>query len=114
MCSSRFTLTEVKELVYWGFAAVTPARWQSLLKYVQEKVEDHYWEADGFNEELLEQSSTTVSDSDSDSDDSVSADSDGSDSISYGSMSSSLPTSSDEVWSLDIDSLMCIINATQK
>ena len=97
MCSSRFTLTEVKELVYQGFAAVTPARWQSLIKHVQEKVEDHYWEADGLNEELLERFIINSSDSDSDSDDSVAADGDGSDSTSYGSKSSSLSTSSDEV-----------------
>ena len=94
MCSSRFTLTEVKELVYQGFAAVTPARWQSLIKHVQEKVEDHYWEADGLNEELLER---FIINNSSDSDDSVSADGDRSNSTSYGSKSSSLPTSSDEV-----------------
>ena len=34
----RFTLTE---LVYQGFEVVTPERWQSLIKHVQEKVEDH-------------------------------------------------------------------------
>ena len=34
----RFTLTEVKELVYQGFEAVTSERWQSLIKHVQEEV----------------------------------------------------------------------------
>ena len=33
---------------------VTPERWQSLIKHVEVKVEDHYWEADGLNEEVLE------------------------------------------------------------
>jgi len=47
----RFT-TKVKELVYQEFEAVTPKRWQSLIKHVQEKVEDHYWEQDGLHEEL--------------------------------------------------------------
>ena len=37
------------------FGIVTPQRWQSLITHVEEKVEDHYWEADGLNEELLEQ-----------------------------------------------------------
>ena len=41
----RFTLTEVKELVYRGFEKVTPERWQSLIRHVEETVEDHYWEA---------------------------------------------------------------------
>ena len=50
----RFTLTEVKELVYQGFEAVTSERWQSLIKHVQEKVKDHYWEQNGIHEELLE------------------------------------------------------------
>ena len=44
----RFTLAEVKELVYQEFEAVTPEQWQSLIKHVQDKVE----EADGLNEEL--------------------------------------------------------------
>ena len=38
-----------------GFGIVTPQRWQSLITHVEEKVEDHYWEADGLIEELLEQ-----------------------------------------------------------
>ena len=38
----RFTLTEVKELVYKGFEKVTPDRWQSLIRHVQEKVNSSY------------------------------------------------------------------------
>ena len=45
-------LLEVKRLVYEGFEIVTPQWWQSLIKHVEEKVEDHYWVADGLNEEL--------------------------------------------------------------
>ena len=37
-----------------GFEIVTPQRWQSLITHIEEKVKDHYWEADGLNEELLE------------------------------------------------------------
>ena len=37
-----------------GFEIVTPQQWQSLITHVEEKVEDHYWVADGLNEELLE------------------------------------------------------------
>ena len=95
---SRFTLTEVKELVYQGFETVTPERWQALIKHVQEKVEDHYWEADGLNEELLEQFIINNS-SDSDSDDTADGDINNDSSTSFGSKSSSLPTSSDEVQS---------------
>ena len=50
----RFMLTEVKKLVHEGFSIVTPKRWQSLIKHVEEKVENHNWEHDGLNEELLE------------------------------------------------------------
>ena len=67
-CLCRFTLTEVKELVYEGFEKVTPERWQSLIKHVEQKVEDHYWEADGLNEELLEWFIITNSDSESSDD----------------------------------------------
>ena len=65
----RFTLTEVKELVYQGFEAVTSERWQSLIKHVQEEVEDHYWEQDGLHEELLERFLIHVSSDSSDSED---------------------------------------------
>ena len=39
--------------MYDGFKIVTPQQWQSLITHVEEKVEDHYWEANGL-EELLE------------------------------------------------------------
>ena len=37
-----------------GFSKVTPEWWQSLIKHFKEQVENHNWEADGLNEELLE------------------------------------------------------------
>ena len=105
---SRFTLTEVKELVYQGFETVTPERWQALIKHVQEKVEDHYWEADGLNEELLERFIINNS-SDSDSDDTADGDINDDSSTSFGSKSSSLPTSSDEVQSSIWCYFICIV-----
>ena len=74
--SVRFTLTEVQRLVYEGFEKVTSQEWQSLITHVEEKVEDHYWEADGLHEELLERfiintSSDTSDDDISDSDEDV-------------------------------------------
>ena len=105
---SRFTLTEVKELVYQGFETVTPERWQALIKHVQEKVEDHYWEADGLNEELLERFIINNS-SDSDSDDTADGDINNDSSTSFGSKSSSLPTSSDEVQSSIWCYFICIV-----
>ena len=70
----RFTLTEVKELVYQGFEKVTLERWQSLIRHVEETVEDHYWEADGLNEEILERfiiNNSSDSESSDDDDDGV-------------------------------------------
>ena len=58
----------------------------------KKKVEDHYWEADGLNKELIERLITNNS-SDSDSDDTAHGDDS---STSFGSKSSSLPTLSDE------------------
>ena len=46
-------LSEVKRLMYEGFEIVTLQQWQSLIMHIEEKVKDHYWEADGLNEELL-------------------------------------------------------------
>ena len=43
----KFNLTEVERLAW---EVVTPERWASLIKHVKEKVEDHYWEADGLAE----------------------------------------------------------------
>ena len=88
-----FTLAEVERLAWEGFEVVTPERWTSLIKHVRDKVEDHFWEADGLaeyysvreftfrirrhpdddpNEESSE--SDTSSDPDSDSDDPVADD----------------------------------------
>ena len=94
----RFTLTEVKELVYQGFEAVTSERWQSLIKHVQEEVEDHYWEQDGLHEELLERFLIHVSSDSSDSEDGDGGDggiNDSSTTSNSESESSSEPTSSD-------------------
>ena len=81
----RFNLNEVASLAKEGFEVVTPERWASLVKHVQEKVEDHYWQVDGLgrtytvpeftinvgsNDDSEESSSDgeTTSDSDSDCD----------------------------------------------
>ena len=62
----------MKELVYEGFDKVIPERWQSLIKHVEVEVEDHYWEADGLNEEVLERFViTNSSDSESSDDEGV-------------------------------------------
>ena len=106
---SRFTLTEVKELVYQGFETVTPERWQALIKHVHKKVEDHYWEADGLNEELLERFIINNSSDSDDSDDTAGGDINDDSSTSFGSKSSSLPTSSDEVQSSIWCYFICIV-----
>ena len=49
--SCRFTLSEVKDLVYKGFELVIAERWKKLIKHVEDKVENHYWEKDGLYEE---------------------------------------------------------------
>ena len=93
---ARFTLTEVKELVYEGFGKVTPEKWQSLVNHT-EKVENHYWEADGLNEELLERFIITNSDSESSDDEGVNEGFSDADSTSFGSRSESTDSSDDEV-----------------
>ena len=59
-CFERLTLTEVQRLVHEDW-------WQSLIKRVEEKVENHYWEHDGLNEELLERFIINTSSNSSDS-----------------------------------------------
>ena len=54
--------------MYEGFEIVTPQRWQSLITHVKEKVEDHYWDTDGLNEELLEPFIIDISSDTSDDD----------------------------------------------
>ena len=94
----RFTLTEVKELVYQGFEKVTLERWQSLIRHVEETVEDHYWEADGLNEEILERFIiNNSSDSESSDDDGMNDGFSDGTSTSFGFRSESLSSSSDEV-----------------
>ena len=51
---------------------------QSLITHVKEKVEDHYWKADGLNEELLKRFIINASSNSSDSDISDSGEDDGS------------------------------------
>ena len=58
-------LSEFERLVHGGFWIVTPQQWQSLITHVEEKVEDHYWDADGLNEEPLEQFIIEISSDDS-------------------------------------------------
>jgi len=74
-----------------------------LIQYVEEKVEYHYWEPDGLNEELLERFIVTNSSSDSESsndddygDEDVNGGFSDADSTSFGSKSESLTDSSDE------------------
>ena len=68
-----------------------------MITYV-EKVENHYWEADGLNEELLERFIiTNSSDSESSDDEGVNEGFSEGDSTSFGSMSESTDSSDDEV-----------------
>ena len=88
----------MKELVYEGFDKVTPERWQSLIKHVEVEVEDHYWEADGLNEEVLERFViTNSSDSESSDDEGVNEGFLEADSTSFGSKSESTNSSDEEV-----------------
>ena len=65
--------------MYEGFSKVIPLEWQKLIKHVEEKVENHYWRADGLNEELLERFIiNTDSDTSDSSDSSDSGEDDGS------------------------------------
>jgi ornithine carbamoyltransferase len=48
--NQKFNLREVERLAHEGFDIVTPERWTSLIKHVQDKVEDHYWEVNGLAE----------------------------------------------------------------
>ena len=67
-----------------------------MIRHVERKVEDHYWEADGLNEELLEQFIITNSDSDNSDDEGVN-EGFSDDSTSLGSMSESTDSSDEEV-----------------
>ena len=74
--NTLFTLTHVKELTHTGFAKVGEEEWQKLVKHVQDKVEDKFWEEDALQETYIEEfiirtggsDSEGSSESDSDSD----------------------------------------------
>ncbi len=51
----KFTLSEIERLTHTAFTVVTPNRWKSLITHVQQKVENHYWEVDGLQQELVEE-----------------------------------------------------------
>ena len=68
----KFTHVEVEQLTHIAFGEVTPQCWKSLIAHVQEKVEDHYWEANRLQMELVEEFIISLergTDSDSDSSD---------------------------------------------
>jgi len=67
-----------------------------LIQRVEEKVEDHYWEADRLNEESLEQFIITNSSSDSESSNDDNDVNDGFLATSFGSKSESSANLSDE------------------
>ena len=45
--NKTFTLSGIQDLVHAGFAEVTPQRWNDLIRHTHDKVEDHYFDADG-------------------------------------------------------------------
>ena len=45
---SEVPLTELERLVYEGFSHVIPEVWKKLVSHVEQKIEDDYWECDGF------------------------------------------------------------------
>ena len=45
----------MERLTHQAFEVVIPERWRSLITHVQEKVEDHYWEADGLQSILVDE-----------------------------------------------------------
>ena len=53
--NENFTLTEMERLTYLAFDEVTPERWKSLIAHIREKVEDHYWEADRLQMEVVDE-----------------------------------------------------------
>ena len=50
----------MKKLVEEGFQYVTAEHWRSLIKHVEEKVEDHYWQHDGLYEQQVDEFIITV------------------------------------------------------
>ena len=70
--NTLFTLSEMERLTYAGFDVVTPMRWKSLIAHVQTKTEDHYWEVDGLQLDLVEE--FIISESELESEDDLSLD----------------------------------------
>ena len=66
----------MKRLVEEGFQYVTAERWRSLIKHVEEKVEDHYWQHDGLYEQQVDELIITVGGEDDGSSESSDDDSD--------------------------------------
>ena len=79
-----------------------------MIKHVEQKVEDHYWEADGLNEELLERFIITNSDSESSDDEGVN-EGFSDDSTSFGSMSESTDSSDEEVGTMYCNYILRIL-----
>ena len=73
--NTKFTLSEMERLTHEAFQVVTPERWSSLIAHVQEKVEDHYWDSDGLQMELVEQFIIRVEENDDESSDESDSDS---------------------------------------
>ncbi len=53
--NTLFTLSKMEQLTHAGFDVVTPVRWKSLVAHVLTKTEDHYWEVDGLQLDLVEE-----------------------------------------------------------
>ncbi len=70
--NTLFTLSEMERLTYAGFDVVTPMRWKSIIAHVQTKTEDHYWEVDGLQLDLVEE--FIISESELESEDDLSLD----------------------------------------
>ena len=71
--NTQFTLSAMEELTHMAFTVVTPDRWKNLIAHVQTKVEDHYWEVDGLQLELVEEFIIST-EGDSESEDTSSSD----------------------------------------
>ena len=59
----------MKQLVRTGIAQVGPENWGKLVKHVQDKVEDKFWEKDALQESYIEEFIIRVGGSDSESSD---------------------------------------------
>ena len=66
--AKHFNITETEQLAWDGFAIVTPDRWKKLIRYVREKVKDHYWSCDGLYQQCTQRFIIQFGEDDSDSD----------------------------------------------